>query len=446
MLKDFFRYLKNKKLFNRYEKILLTVSGGLDSMVMAELFRRAEHNFSIAHCNFNLRGSESDGDEEFVMEYCRKYNIPYFIKHFETIKFAKDKKISIQMAARNLRYEWFEYLCNKEGFNYYATAHHKDDEIETFFINLLRGTGIAGLHGILPKQGRIIRPLLFAGRAEIEEYARKINLNFREDSSNSEVKYLRNNIRHRLLPVLKEIESGYRDIITGNIERIRKTEIVYRIEIDRLRKEVSFFERDLLKISISALRGIKSKGILLFEILSEYGFNFAQIKDILNSLDGTSGKTFYSDTHILVKDRNDLIITKQEEVNDEIIEIFPNTSFIVSPLNIRIGTIEKTDDYRIIPDPAFALLDKFKLIFPLKVRKWKQGDFFYPLGMKNKKKLSDFFIDEKFSIVKKQKTYVLTSGNDIVWIIGHRIDDRYKITATTVSVLELKLLTGDKSC
>ena len=236
MVNSMLQYISEEHLFNPEEKVLLTVSGGLDSMVMAELFRQSEYNFSVAHCNFQLRGEESDGDEIFVREYCKKYNIPLFVKHFNTKEYAAENGISIQMAARDLRYKWFEKLCNSEGFECYATAHHKDDQIETFFINLMRGTGIAGLHGILPRQGRVIRPLLFAGRYEIKEYAKKNNLKFREDSSNSEVKYLRNNIRHRLLPVLKEINPGYIDTLTGNIERLRETEKVYRKEIERVKK------------------------------------------------------------------------------------------------------------------------------------------------------------------------------------------------------------------
>ena len=440
MLNDLFQYIEDKKLFNPDEKLLLTVSGGLDSMVMTELFRLAGYNFSVAHCNFNLRGRESDSDEEFVTDYCNRHKVRYFVKQFDTKNIASEKGISIQMAAREVRYEWFDYLCVTEGFNYYATAHHKDDQIETFFINLLRGTGIAGLHGILPRQGRVIRPLLFAGRDDIEEYARKNNLSFREDSSNRETKYLRNSIRHRLLPVLKEINPGYRDMLTGNIERFRETEKVYRREIDRMKRELVISENDLIRISIPKLLKTENQKILLFEILSEYSFNSSQVEDIINSIDAISGKTFFSETHTLIKDRNEFIIAKLESENEEKMKIYSDTSFLVNPVTITIKTIEKTADFEIIPDPAYASLDNSKLDFPLEIRKWKKGDFFYPLGMKNRKKLSDFFIDEKISIMEKQKIHVLTSGNDIAWIIGYRIDDRYKITGRTKSVLLLEVV------
>ncbi len=440
MLNDLFQYIEDEKLFISDEKLLLTVSGGLDSMVMTELFRLAGYNFAVAHCNFNLRGNESDGDEEFVNDYCNKHKIQYFVKHFDTKKIASEKGISIQMAARELRYEWFDYLCDTEGFNYYATAHHKDDQIETFFINLLRGTGIAGLHGILSRQGRVIRPLLFTGRDDIEEYAQKNNLSFREDSSNNEVKYLRNSIRHRLLPVLKEINPGYQDMLTGNIERFRETEKVYRREIDRMKGELVISENDLIRISIPKLLKTENQKIFLFEILSEYSFNFSQVEDVINSIDAISGKTFFSKTHTLIKDRNEFIIAKLESENEENVKIYSDTSYLINPKNITIKTIEKTANFKIIPDPAFASFDKNELKFPLEIRKWEKGDFFYPLGMKNRKKLSDFLIDEKISIIEKQKIYVLTSGDDIAWVIGYRIDDRYKITGRTKSVLLLEVV------
>jgi tRNA(Ile)-lysidine synthase len=433
------KYISEEHLFNPEEKVLLTVSGGVDSMVMTELFRQSEYNFSVAHCNFQLRGEESDGDEIFVREYCKKHNIPIFVKHFNTKEYAVENGISIQMAARDLRYEWFEELCDSEGFECYATAHHKDDEIETFFINLMRGTGIAGLHGILPRQGRVIRPLLFAGRYEIEEYAKKINLKFREDSSNSEVKYLRNSIRHRLLPVLKEIHPGYIDTLTGNIERLRETEKIYRKEIERVKKEILVSENNLIKISIPGLENIETPKILLFEILSEYGFNGSQVEDIFKSIDSVSGKSFYSGTHILIKDRNEFIISQLKD-NDEIYEsIYSETTSVSKPVEIKIRTIKKDAGFKINKDSSFAYLDKEKLSFPLKIRKWMKGDFFYPLGMTSKKKVSDFFIDEKISVIEKKNSFILVSGDDIVWIIGYRIDNRFKISEDTKEVLLLEI-------
>lgn len=440
MLNSLKQYVNKERLFKQDETIILAVSGGLDSMVMTELFRRLGYRFAVAHCNFKLRGTESDEDEEFVKNYCEKNKIKYFVKHFETKKFASDKGISIQMAARDLRYEWFEYLCLSERFNYYATAHHKDDQIETFFINLLRGTGIAGLHGISPKHGKVVRPLLFAGRDEIKEYAIQNKMEFREDSSNSEVKYLRNNLRHKLLPVLKEINPGYRNILTADIERLRETEKVFRKEIGRMKELTVLAEDDLIKISIPKLKSFDSRKILLFEILSEYGFNYSQVENIDNLLGTAPGKTFYSESYLLLKDRDELIIAKSKQADNEEVRIFPDTSVINHPLLIKLKTIEGTSALKINKKSAFAYLDKDKLKFPLEIRKWNKGDFFYPLGMKNKKKLSDFFIDEKFSIIEKRNSYILTSGSDIVWIIGHRIDDRYKISDVTQSVLLLEVV------
>ncbi len=439
MLNFMSQYISDEHLFNPGEKVLLTVSGGLDSMVMTELFRQSGYNFAVAHCNFNLRGSESDGDEKFVENYCKKHNIQLFVKHFNTKEYAVRNGISIQMAARDLRYDWFEELCDYGGFDCYATAHHKDDQIETFFINLLRGTGIAGLHGILPKQGRVIRPLLFTDRKEIEEYAKKINLKFREDSSNSDVKYLRNSIRHKLLPVLNEISPGYKNILTQNIERLRETEQVYGNEIEKLKKEILVRENDLMKISIPKLLNIENRKILLFEILSEYGFNGSQVEDIFKSVDSVSGKSFYSGTHILIKDRNEFIISEIKNEGKVNISINPDTSSITKPVGIKIETVKKDARFKLKRDSSFAYLDKSKLQFPLKLRKWEKGDYFYPLGMKNKKKLSDFFIDEKVSVIEKTNSYVLMSGDDIVWVIGRRIDDRYKVTEETKEVLLLEI-------
>ncbi len=440
MENSFLRYIVKEQLISGEGKILLTISGGLDSMVMTNLFRKTDYNFSVAHCNFKLRGNESDSDEEFVKNYCEKYNIQLFVKKFNTKEYADKKGISIQMAARELRYEWFENLCDTEGFCCYATAHHKDDQIETFFINLLRGTGIAGLHGILPGQGRVIRPLLFASRCEIEDYAKKNKLSYREDSSNSETKYLRNKIRHKLLPVLKDISPNFIEIITDDIERIRAAEKIYVKEIDRMKREVVSCDEDKITIPISKLLKIDDRKILLFEVLSQYGFNFSQVEDICDSLAGIPGKVFYSGGYKLVKDREDLIIEKQQVDEMAAAQIHAETSLIMKPVKIEISTVEITSEFKMNPRPDYAFLDKDKLVFPLKIRKWKQGDFFYPLGMKNRKKLSDFLIDKKISLFAKQKIYVLLSGDDIVWVIGYRIDERYKITAETKSVFQLRII------
>jgi len=309
MLQAFKTYITKEKLFLSGEKILLAVSGGMDSVAMAELFFRAKFSFAIVHCNFQLRGEESDKDEVFVSLLARKYKVPFFNKRFLTKELTESKNISIQMAARELRYGWFHELLTKEGYPYLATAHHLDDQIETFFINMMRSTGIAGFHGIFPKQGKIIRPMLFASREEIEGFVKKNDLIYREDKSNQEIKYLRNKIRHELIPVLAEINPGFSNILTENIYRIREAEKIFRNTIDQVRNTLVRKEKERIFISIRDIKKLTPCITYLFEFLSSFGFNYPVVNDVVKALDEEPGKQFYSPTHRLIKDRDDLIIT-----------------------------------------------------------------------------------------------------------------------------------------
>ena len=431
MLNKFIKYCQKEKLFKPDDKILLAVSGGIDSVVMAELFFLAGYDFGIAHCNFKLRGKDSDKDEKFVKELAEKFKVPFFIKRFDTFKYSDENKISIQMAARELRYYWFTELLEKEDYKYTATAHHRDDSIETFFINLIRGTGISGLHGILPKQGNVIRPILFAGRDKIEVFQKENKIKFREDKSNLSDKYLRNKIRHKLLPVIKEIEPDIEKVMQKNISRFAETENIYFKEIEKKKKKVVKEENEKIIISIDELQKLKPLKTYLFEFLLAYNFNFSDVENITNSLEGISGKQFYSPTHRLLKDRNNLIITPLSE--DEIQEFFieKTDKEILSPLRLKIK-IEK--NIELSSDKNIACLDYSKLEFPLILRKWKKGDVFVPFGMTGKKKLSDFFIDQKLSIIQKEQIWLLCSGENIVWIVGYRIDNRFRVTKNTRQV------------
>ena len=434
MLNEFIKYCKKEKLFSEDDKILLAVSGGIDSVVMAELFFLAEYDFGIAHCNFKLRGKDSDKDEKFVKNLATKFKVPFFIKRFDTYKYSDENKISIQMAARELRYYWFTELLEKEDYKYTATAHHRDDSIETFFINLIRGTGISGLHGILPKQGNLIRPLLFAGRDEIEVFKKENKIKFREDKSNLSDKYLRNKIRHKLIPVIKEIEPEIEKVMQKNISRFSETENIYFKEIEKREKKIVKKETGKIIISIDELRKLKSLKTYLYEFLLPFNFTFSDVENITISLEGISGKQFYSPTHRLLKDRNNLIIAPLSE--NEIQEFFieKTDKGILSPLRLKIK-IEK--NIELSSDKNIACLDYSKLEFPLILRKWKRGDVFVPFGMTGKKKLSDFFIDQKLSIIQKEQIWLLCSGENIVWIVGHRIDNRYRITKNTKQVFKL---------
>lgn len=444
MLKQFKRYIATQKLFLRKEKILLAVSGGIDSVVMCELFYQAGLNFGIAHCNFKLRGVESNGDEQSVKELAKKYEVPFFVNYFNTESYASDNGISIQMAARELRYKWFYEILNSENYHYIATAHHQNDQIETFFINLLRGTGLAGLHGILPKQNQIIHPLLFTSREKIENFAKDNNLIYREDSSNSSDKYLRNAVRHHIIPQFKQLAGDFEKTMIDNIEKIRDTETVFLEMLELKRKELVKIENSKVLINIAALQQLNPLKIYLYHFLSPYNFKNETVESLINAISDISGKQFFSPTHRLLKDRENLIIIEltEEPISCELVYINPEVAYINEPLSIDFRQTTDSEIIKINPDKKFAYLDFDKLKFPLSIRKWKQGDFFYPYGMKGKKKISDFFTDQKFSIIEKENTWLLCSGDDIIWIIGWRIDDRYKLTNKSqkayIAVLEIK--------
>ena len=431
MVEEFKKFVVKKALLAKEDKTLITVSGGRDSVVLCELFYKAKLPFAIAHCNFQLRGKEANDDEVFVKKLARKYKVDFYSKRFETKKFADKNKLSIQEAARVLRYEWFEETRKKNGFDFIATAHHKDDELETFFINLIRGTGIAGLHGILPKRGAIIRPLLFAGRNEIDAFVKKYKLKFREDSSNASEKYQRNKIRHKVLPLFEEINPSFRSTLSEEIVRLSEVEKIYNYFIDVNKKQILRNN----SISISALKKSPFASVLLYEILKKYQFNSDVTEQVFNSLDSESGKQFFSPKYRLVKDRHNLIIAKRKSAKtNNVFSVSQNIKRLVTPLKMELSQVENSDNFVIPKDAKIASLDFEKLKFPLELRKWKEGDFFYPLGMKQKKKISDFFIDIKISLPEKENTWLLCSGSDIVYVSGKRIDERYKVGKETKTI------------
>lgn len=451
MLQAFKKFIIEHNLFTPDESILLAVSGGMDSVVMCELFKRGGYNFGIAHCHFNLRGEESLGDAAFVKVMAHKYDVPYYTRVFETKKVSEILGVSIQMAARKLRYEWFEEVRLQHNYKTIAVAHHKDDAVETLLINLSRGTGIAGLHGILKNSAanNIVRPLLFTGRKQIEEFIQANKLSFREDSSNQSTKYIRNKIRHLVIPVLKEINPQLENSIAATLERLGEVEQIYLDTVGIKRKEILVFENDRVILPIEKLKNLSPLRTYLFEFLDEYNFSQAVIEEIIHALDGVSGKQFFSATHRLLKDRDQLIITEITGVSEEIFSIEKNQEALTYPVKLSFSSqvLNKEDSAFINSlsgsgnraDSSRVSIDFDLLAFPLLLRKWKAGDTFQPLGMKNKKKLSDFFIDNKVSRIDKESSWVLTSAGNIVWIIGHRIDDRFKITDKTNSIYCLTL-------
>jgi tRNA(Ile)-lysidine synthase len=443
MLEHLHDYVKHHRLFDPDDQILLAVSGGIDSMVMAELFHRAGYKFAIAHCNFGLRGSESNQDEAFVASMADSYKVPFFVKHFKTREYAGFNKISVQMAARTLRYEWFEELINTEGLKAVATAHHLDDQIETFFINVLRGTGISGLHGILPFRINIVHPLMFAFRRQIEEFASDEAIAFREDSSNRTTKYVRNKIRHDLIPLLAEINPEFRKTITSTIDRIREAELVLRNHIGQLSVNLLKNEDSVVKIDIKELQKLEPIDLYLYELLDPFNFNRSVCVEIAASLTEIPGKQFYSGTHRLLKDRENLIITETGHEHTEVPAesyIEEDTEEITKPVHLRFSSKSNDPELKVPKSGNIALLDKSKLKYPLKLRKWKEGDSFIPYGMTNTKKMSDYFIDNKFSIIEKENAWLLISGKTIVWLVGHRIANPFRITHDTEEILMIELL------
>ncbi|MFA8450869.1 MAG: tRNA lysidine(34) synthetase TilS [Bacteroidales bacterium] len=430
MQKQFSEYIENHQLIDKDQKVLLAVSGGPDSVVMIHLFHQAKIEFAIAHCNFHLRGKESDEDEQFVVQLSQRYAVPLFIEHFNTKKYAKENGISIQMAARDLRYKWFDEIRNANSFNFIATAHHADDAIETFFINTIRGTGIKGLHGILPKQGNIIHPLLFMTKDNIFNYCEDNKLAFRSDSSNDSDKYIRNKLRHHVIPIIKNIQPNFNSIMLDNFERINSQENLLQALVEKEFDKICNKQENKVTIDIDRLMQIPYPLEALRMYLSAYHFNFDTCSDVIYSLkNGQSGKQFLSPTHSLLRDRKELILISAErkEKFDTEIEISIDTLEIICPFPLKFRTTTNKPNEETLKNSNFAFLDKTKLKFPLILRKWRQGDKFKPYGMKGYKKISDYLIDKKINLIQKENTWVICSEEEIVWLVGHRIDDRFKI-------------------
>ena len=438
MLARFLEYVEEKQLFEPQQKVLLAVSGGIDSMVLLHLFEKSEFHYGVVHCNFQLRGEESDEDEEFVKNQVLMHGVPFFNTRFETEDFAKVNGISIEMAARELRYNYFEKVRVENNYDFRATAHHQDDLLETFFLNLSRKTGIRGLTGIKEKSGQLIRPLLFANRKEIENFAQANYIGFREDHTNSEVVYQRNFIRHRILPVFAELNPAFKNNLSETINNLRDVEDVFSFFIQKEIKNVISVDGDEVSVSIEKLRQFAFPKVLLFEMLNPYNFNTNVIQQVFKSLENLPGKQFFSKTHRLVKDRKQLFITALPESKNQIFYVESDDIELFAPFDLIVGKVGG-DDFQIVKSSKVACLDMDKLEFPLLIRKWQQGDYFQPLGMTGFKKISDFLIDEKIPVHQKENTWLLCSGQKVVWVMGHRIDNRFKITEETRQVLKIEL-------
>ncbi len=440
MLEEFKEFIAKEELIKKGDKVLLALSGGVDSVVLAELLHLAGIPFAIAHCNYQLRGKESDDDEVFAENLARKYKVVFYTERFDTGKYAVEEKMSIQAAARKLRYDWFDAIATKNKFQQIATAHHRNDVLETMLINFTRGTGIAGLHGILPRQNKIIRPLLFTNREQIERFAQHINLSFRYDSSNSSDKYVRNKIRMRLIPILKEINPAIDSTAVFVSKNLHDVEIIYNGQVEKERERCVEESKGKTLIHIKKLKQLPAQRTFLYEFIRGFNFNAKQVEQIMQAMDGESGTAFYSDTHQLVKDREQIIISSiRKKGEPEEVKVKKSDKRVSNPMKLSFEAKKMTKSFKIPDDPDIACLDLDKLEFPLTIRRWHHGDRFIPLGMGGTKKLSDFLTDNKISLTDKEGTWVLLSENNIVWVIGKRIDERFKIHPKTKKVYFVRL-------
>ena len=438
-VKKFIDFAKQNNLFTNGSKILAAVSGGMDSVVMAHLLKASGLNFSIAHCNFQLRGDEATRDQEFCNQLAQQFRVKFHTINFDTSAYAAQHKQSIQMAARELRYQWFEQLRQQHGYDVIALAHHQNDTIETILLNLTRGTGIAGLHGILPRNGNLVRPLLFLGRDEVHEIIKQNKFDFVEDSSNAATKYARNKLRHEVIPKLKELNPSLEKTFENSLQHFRGMEMLLELRLIELKKELFIFEGDEVHIPLAALKELEPKRLLLFNLLQEYGFNETSVNDLIASLHKHPGRVFESNNFMIVLDRDKLILTKKNTHWQNSVQINENDHEVLYR-NYQVNLLHDDSPLIIKDNPLAATIDTELLIYPLTIRAWQQSDFFYPLGMKTRKKLSDFFIQQKIPLHEKNNIPLLVNGNgDIMWIAGHRISERYKVNDNTkkVTIFEL---------
>jgi tRNA(Ile)-lysidine synthase len=428
------RYIdENQLLPSREKPILIGISGGADSVALADILIQLGYSCIFAHCNFQLRGDESECDETFVKSLAERYNVQLAITRFDTTSFASKHKLSIEMAARELRYTWFEQVLEESGAYRVAVGHHADDNTETLLINLIRGTGLKGLTGIHALSGNIIRPLLCVSRMEIIDYLKERKLPHVEDSTNSTNDYVRNKIRNLLIPLVETINPSFTSTIQTSISIFNQAYEFQKDQVARYRNSIIRADGTVFRLSIPGFNKVGGSIYLLHELLTEFNFNASQIQSLYNTLDGNSGKMFYSTTHQLIKDREDLLIIPLQPAGTD------------KKIGTTIRIIPRDEIEVISTDPHLVHLDAEKLHFPLELRRWEQGDAFYPLGMNQRKKISNFLIDNKIDRHTKESVYVMTHAegekNNIVWVVGMRIDNRFRVTEQTKLIAEIFIAT-----
>tara|TARA_B100000949_G_scaffold232255_1_gene246031 strand:+ start:18390 stop:19697 length:1308 start_codon:yes stop_codon:yes gene_type:complete len=435
MFPKFKQHINSKMPFLKGKRLLLACSGGMDSVVLTHLSADTELDVSLAHCNFNLRDEESDGDEIFVREMATKLGIKVFVEQFKTEQYAGKHRLSVQMAARELRYQWFDELLQTKDFDYVLTAHHAGDSLETFLINLSRGTGIDGLSGIPEVNEKVVRPLLPFSQEEILEYAQSNKMEWREDSSNASTKYLRNKIRHEIVPKLKELHPTFLQNFGNTQHHLQQTKDLVNSYLDDLKNKLFEQSEGVIKIQIVELQKLQPLESYLYGLFKDYGFT--EWNDVKNLLTAMSGKQLFSQTHQLLKDRDCLILSEIKNRVNETYTVFLDVDTSELPVQLKMEEVETLDKQ----GKNVVFLDKEKLNFPLVLRNWEKGDYFYPFGMQGKKKLSKFFKDEKLDVLSKEKQWLLCSDNEIVWVVGKRADERFKVEGSTKQILKITQLT-----
>ena len=440
LIDKFQEYVTREKLFTSKDKILLTVSGGVDSMVLMSLCVNSGYTVGVAHCNFSLRGAESDEDEILVQEHARKYGIECHNRRFDTVGEMERTGESMEMAARRLRYTWFAELCEEHGYTVIAVAHHIDDSIETFFINLLRGTGLRGLTGIHQQVGRVVRPLMFATRKEIVEYALHKHIPYREDSSNKTTKYLRNKIRLGLTPRIREINPRFPFIMSRNIERLMAAQRFIDGAIDHIYADAVSDDGGIITINIDRITDADTREFVIYEILSSrFGFKGDVVDGLCRALQNeTTGRRFYSRSHVAYVDRGNIVVAEVSDEDSCQVSVKQSQQRAYcgnAVLYFEVVDVDSLPSYNVADN--VALLDADKVAFPLTLRRWSEGDTFIPFGMTGRKKVSDFLIDGKISMAEKGRQFVLISGSEIAWLVGRRIADPFRITDQTERVLRI---------
>ena len=430
------QYIIQHQLLSGEKPVVVGISGGADSVALLHILVSLGYKCIAAHCNFNLRGDESFRDEQFTIDFTKRLQVPLCKISFETNKYAQENRLSVEMAARELRYRWFEELLNTYDADAVAVAHHRDDSVETLLINLTRGSGITGLTGIKPKNGNVVRPLLCVSREDIYAYIENNGLEYVTDSSNSSDIYTRNFIRLKVIPLLEEINPSVKASLARTTNHLYDASLIYNHSIEEARKVIIQNNR----LSISVLLSFPAPATILYEMLKPYGFSRTVCESIFTVLEKDSGKIFYSSTHRLLKDRSDLLIDVLSGEDNRAYLINLEDDNVDLPVELKPEIVVIKEDYQIEKDKKFAYFDFDKLSFPLVLRHWQEGDWFVPFGMKGKKKVSDYFSDKKFSLFDKEKTWLLCSGQDVIWIVGERTDNRYRIEKTTKRVLKLKFI------